>query len=209
MSVERNFRLAVLAVLVAPVLAACAGQASGNAVGWFASHGGVAPKTSRIYICHGFGCTYKTPVDFSAADLKRLKAILARGKASPAAERQAIAKAVAWQERRVAGPVGSGGDVGGFDMQNAGVRGQMDCIDESTNTNSLLLVAQKHGFLTHHRVSSPVARGFFLDGRYPHATATIREKKTGRVYAVDSWPRSNGKPPKISNLDEWMARRSG
>ncbi|MBS8259290.1 hypothetical protein DYI23_03565 [Roseibium polysiphoniae] len=190
-------------------LAGCAGQANGDANGWYDGSKGLAPKANRIYVCHGFGCAYKTPVDFSARDLSRLRSILASGRRSPAGERRAIAKAVQWQERRVAGAVGSAKDVGGLDMQNAGVRGQMDCIDESTNTNSLLLVAQRHGYLKHHTVSSPVARGFFLDGRYPHATATVREKKSGKVYAVDSWPDSNGKPPRISELSVWMSQRSG
>ncbi|MEP0235208.1 hypothetical protein [Roseibium sp.] len=202
--------------LIAPALlclglmfAGCAGQANGDANGWYDGSKGIAPKENRIYICHGFGCAYKTPVDFSTRDLARLRSILASGRQSPASERKAIAKAVQWQERRVASTVGSAKDVGGLDMQNAGVRGQMDCIDESTNTNSLLLVAQRHGYLKHHTVSSPVARGFFLDGRYPHATATVREKKTGTVYAVDSWPESNGKPPRISELSVWMSLRSG
>ncbi|WP_417670445.1 hypothetical protein [Roseibium sp.] len=191
------------------VLSACASQANGDASGWYDGNGGLAPKANRIYVCHGFGCAYKTPVDFSASDLKRLQRILGKGSSSPAAERRAIAKAVAWQEKRVSAPVGSAKDVGGFDMHNAGVRGQMDCIDESTNTNSLLLVAQKNGYLKHHSASSPVARGFFLDGRYPHATATVREKRTGTVYAVDSWPLANGHPPRISELSVWMQRRAG
>ncbi|WP_417683924.1 hypothetical protein [Roseibium sp.] len=196
-------------LLVAAGLAGCAGQANGDAQGWYDGNEGVAPTANRIYVCHGFGCAYKTPVDFSQADMAKLKRILAAGAGSPKEERMAIASAVVWQEKRVAGRVGSGNDVGGFDMQNAGVRGQMDCIDESTNTNSLLLVAERSGYLKHHVVASPVARGFFLDGRYPHATATVREKTTGAVYAIDSWPHSNGKPPVISELSVWMQRRAG
>ncbi|MEJ8475986.1 hypothetical protein [Roseibium algae] len=190
-------------------LAGCAGQANGNASAWYNGREAIGPTASRIYICHGFGCTYTTPVDFSGRDLRRLKTILASGRKSPAAERRAISKAVQWQETRVGPTVGSSNDVGGLDMQNARVRGQMDCIDEATNTNSLLLVAEKHGFLKHHSVSSPVARGFFLDGRYPHATATVREINTNAVFAVDSWPDSNGKPPKISELTVWMSKRAG
>lgn len=187
-------------------LAGCAVQADGDALMWYGGDR-VAPKGDRVYICHGFGCAFRTPVDFSARDLSRLKSILAQGSGSAEAERKAVAKAVAWQERRVASAVGSGDDKGGFDMKNAGVRGQMDCIDESTNTNSFLLVAEKHGYLKYHKVSAPVARGFFLDGRYPHATATLREKETGKVYAIDSWPTDNGKLPVVQDLDEWMASR--
>lgn len=190
------------------VLNACASQSSGDASVWYGTHDGVPPKKTRIYICHGFGCTYKTPVNYSANDLKRIRTILEAGKSSPAAERQAIGKAVQWQEKRVAAQVGSENDVGGFDAENSRKPGQMDCIDESTNTSSLLLIAEKHGLLKHHRVSSPVARGFLLDGRYPHATATVTEKKTGTVYAIDSWVRANGAKPDILPLDTWMQQGS-
>lgn len=207
----RLVRLAIAAggLAAAGALAGCAAQSQADARVWYAAHDGVEPRADRIYVCHGFGCTYKTPVSFSGKDLANLKAILRKGAASPEAERKAIAAAVSWQERRAGPIVGSSKDIGGLDMHNAGVKGQMDCIDESTNTNSLLLLAQRHGYLKHHTVSSPVARGFFLDGRYPHASATVREKASGAVYAVDSWPKDNGVPPVISRLDVWMARQSG
>lgn len=159
----------------------------------------------RIYVCHAFGCTRRTPVQLTRRDLRRLRGILAKGKASAEAERGAIARAVAWSERRVAPAVGSGNDVGGLDMQNAGVPGQMDCIDEATNTTSILLVAERHGLLRHHAVTRPVSRGFFLDGKYPHATAAVIEKRTGRGYAVDSWPHRNGVAPNVMTLEAWFA----
>ncbi|MFD1694408.1 hypothetical protein [Roseibium aestuarii] len=197
---------ACLGALIGMVLSGCAMQAEKDAMAWYDGER-QAPRGDRIYICHGFGCTYRTPVDFSRRDLARLKTILAQGRKSPEAERRAVAEAVAWQERRVASTVGSAGDVGGFDMHNGGVRGQMDCLDESTNTNSLLVVAEAHGLLRHHKVASPVARGFFLDGRYPHATATLRETTSGKVFAIDSWPRPNGELPVVQALEAWMASR--
>jgi hypothetical protein len=200
---------AMTGLVVAFLLSGCAGQSLGSADGWYDGQNGTPPRDHRVYICHGFGCTYKTPVDFSARDLGRLKAMLASGKSSPEAERTAVSRAVQWQEKRVAGLVGSGSDRGGYDPQNSRVRGQMDCIDEASNTTSLLLVAQARGYLRHHKVGRPVARGFFLDGRYPHATATLREKRSGKVWAIDSWPRSNGKAPDVMALDLWMLERSG
>lgn len=116
--------------------------------------------------------------------------------------------AVSWAEKRVAKTVGSENDIGGLDMQNAGVRGQMDCIDEATNTTSLLLVAEARGMLKHHRVTTPVARGFFLDGRYPHATAVVVEKRSGTAFAIDSWPHPNGAPPNVLRLDNWFEQSS-
>ena len=197
--------LALIAVLL---LGGCAGQSNADARGWYGNQDGVAPKQAKVYICHGFGCTYKTPVDYSRKDLNQIRRILASGRSSAAAEREAIGRAVQWQERRVAAQVGSENDIGGFDAENARKPGQMDCIDESTNTTSLLLIAEKNGFLKHHKVSSPVARGFLLDGRYPHATATVTEKTTGRAFTVDSWVRGNGARPDIMPLEKWMEEGS-
>lgn len=189
------------------LLAGCAGQAAGPAASWYAEHNGVAPAGTRIYVCHAFGCALKTPFDFTPAQMRRLKAILAKGRASPEAERAAIAEAIAWSERTIGPVVGSDKDVGGLDLHNAGVPGQMDCIDEATNTTSVLSVAARAGYLAHHKVASPVARGFFLDGRYPHATAVVRETKSGAAFAVDSWPHANGVKPEIMPLEAWFAAR--
>ena len=183
--------------LIISALAGCAAQSAGDAMVWYGNHNGIAPKNTKIYVCHGFGCAYKTPVSMSAQEFSELEEILAVGTETPEAERKAISEAVQWQEKRVASKVGSQNDVGGYDMWNSGVRGQMDCIDESTNTNSLLLLAQKNGLLKHHKVSSPVGRGFFFDGRYPHATATVTATASGQAFAVDSWVRDNGEPPNV------------
>ncbi len=198
-------RLTFTLYVAAVFLAGCAGQSVGTHGSWYTARNAVAPSNDRMYVCHAFGCARRTPVQLTRRDILRLRNILANGRSSPNAERRAIARAVAWSERRVAPAVGSGNDVGGLDMQNAGVPGQMDCIDEATNTTSVLLVAERHGFLAHHYVTTPVARGFFLDGKYPHATAAIIEKKTGRGYAVDSWPRRNGADPNVMTLDTWFA----
>ena len=197
----------IAALVGALALAGCAGQAAGSAGSWYARHDAPAPRGDKVVICHGFGCALRTPVAFSSKDLARLKSILAKGRGSAKAERKAIARAVSWQEIRVGPTVGSSNDKGGFTF-DSGVRGQMDCIDEATNTTSLLLVAQRHGYLKHHTVRSPVARGFFLDGRYPHATAVVAEKDGGKTFAIDSWPRDNGELPDVMTLDQWFSRYS-
>ncbi len=196
---------ALLVPLGALVLAGCVAQSNGEPRMWFATHGATPPTATRVVVCHGFGCHYRDPVGLSQADLRTVRRLLAPGAASPEAERKAIARFVAHMEKRVAADVGSGGDVGGLDLWNAGKRGQMDCIDEAANATSYLLMAEKRGYLVHHRVSKPVARGFFLDGRYPHATAVIRETDTGRAWAVDSWREANGAPPVVMPLEAWFA----
>jgi hypothetical protein len=79
----------------------------------------------------------------------------------------------------------------------------MDCIDEATNTTSLLLVLQDRGLLAYHSVERPQSRGLFIDGRYPHTTAVIVEKRTGSAWAIDPWPRAPGQQPDILPLERW------
>ena len=50
------------------------------------------------------------------------------------------------------------------------------------------------------------SRGLFVDGRYPHATAVIKDKETGEIFAVDSWFEPGGGPPDIMLLSEWKKR---
>ncbi|WP_244265776.1 hypothetical protein [Polycladidibacter hongkongensis] len=200
----QSSRLAVVSAICAMVCA-CQSSGHGSIAQWYEQMSAQQPKGERLYICHGFGCAYTQPVMFEAKAERRLRSILAKGRASASNERKAIAKAVSWQEKRVAASVGSAGDVGGLDMQNGGQRGQLDCIDEAANTTSLLLYAQRKGMLRYHTVERPDARGFFLDGRYPHATAVIKENESGALFAVDSWRLGNGQAPDILPLKRWRA----
>ncbi|WP_353641268.1 hypothetical protein [Mesorhizobium sp. WSM2239] len=130
--------------------------------------------------------------------------IMAAGASSPKAERAAVSKAVQYYERRAAGVIGIR-DQPKSDASQYAKRGQMDCIDESTNTRSLLLYLERRRLLRHHTVQRNVTRGFLLDGRYPHSTAVLREK-SGKEWTVDSWYEPAGGPPDVLPLSEWMKR---
>lgn len=199
----RPFRLLPLGpvLAVALTLAGCLSQHTRAPSAWFDDREAVLPRGTTVSVCHAFGCQLKTSFAFSGADVRRMRRML-RGARTPAAERRAVARLIAWAEKRVAPKVGSGGDVGGLDLHNAGKPGQMDCIDEAANTTSYLMVAAASGLLRHHTIASPVARGYFLDGRYPHATAVIVDK-AGTPFAVDSWPKANGARPNIMTLERW------
>jgi hypothetical protein len=189
------------------ILPSCQEAAQQSSLGWYQDRGAVSPRNDRIVICHAFGCARRTVYALSPSDKTKLKAFLKAGSASAIEERKAIAKAVMWFEKRVGPIVGSDKDIGGLDMQNAGVAGQMDCIDEATNTTSLLLILEENTFLKYHTVGSPVARGFFLDGRYPHATATLIETVNNQAYAIDPWPYGNGENVDVMPLQAWFNKR--
>jgi hypothetical protein len=165
------------------------------------------PTAASVVICHGFGCALRAEIALGKADHKKLAALLAPGKKSPEAERRAVAAATAWFDRRVGPAAGTTGRVaraGGFTESGPG---QMDCIDTSRNTTSLLLILDRLQLLRHHQVEAPVARGFLLDIRGPHATAVLSEVKSGQKWSFDAWTRKYGEQAEVMPLQKWMAER--
>ncbi len=170
---------------------------------WFQERGYVAPAGMRIIACHGYGCVRRKAISVDGAWISRAGALLRAGGGSPEAERRALAQVVGTYTAYVSASLGGKPDVPGSPPQMSNVHGQMDCLDETANTTSLLLVLQDRGLLTYHRVEQPESRGFFFDGRYPHFTATIVEKGSGRGWAVDPWKRAPGERPEILPLNQW------
>jgi len=159
---------------------------------------------SKLSVCHGFDCRNRTTLALSAGDANRFASIMARGKGSANAERQAVSSAVAYFETRAGQAIGIR-DTAKSSLAQSGRMGQMDCIDESTNTRTLLLYLQGRGLIRHHWVESNVSRGFFADARYPHSTAVLSEKGGAR-WAIDSWYEPMGSKPDVMPLDQWKSR---
>ena len=82
--------------------------------------------------------------------------------------------------------------------------GQLDCIDETSNTTTVLELLDRAGLLVWHEVRGPMSRFFVYDG-WPHTTAVIVETATGEAYAVDSWFHDNGQPAEVVPLEQWVA----
>jgi hypothetical protein len=160
--------------------------------------------TERLDICHGYGCTFRSKLELTASDDGRFASIMAAGRTSPSAERAAISSAVRYFENRARQTTGVV-DQRKSEFGAARVRGQMDCIDESTNTRTLLKHLEKRGLLKHHDVAMNASRGFLVDGRYPHSTAVIRDA-SGVKWAVDSWYAPMGGAPDILPLGDWLPR---
>jgi hypothetical protein len=166
----------------------------------------VAPPTSRIvFVCHGFGCKYRAEWDLSDSDRAKLAQLLAAGHSSPAAERKAVAAAGAWFDKRVGPVAGTENHVARAGAKYMYDVHQFDCIDSSRNTTSLLLVLDQLNLLRYHDVAIPEARGFFLDGRPPHATAVLVEKDSGTKWSIDSWTVGYGKALEVMPLERWKS----
>jgi len=195
-----------LAAPVCALLLLASAVNSAYALNWFGRGHGRAPHGNRVNICHGYSCRLVTPVKLSPAEVAKIAGALAKGAPDAAAERRAVSAAVQQYEVIVGKHVGTSHDLPGMQFGRA-KPDQMDCIDEATNTSSLLLLLASHGYLKHHQVLEPAQRGFFLDGRYPHATAVLSVNGSGAKWAVDSWPRANGEPPVIEPLPKWRRER--
>jgi hypothetical protein len=161
------------------------------------------PSIDSIAICHGFGCKYRDELGLTPQDWKTLTTMLAAGKANAAAERKAIGTAGAWFDRRFGPVAGTTGHVARANRYYMFDKRQMDCVDSSRNTTSLLLVLEQLKLLRYHEVAEPVARGYLIDGRPPHVTAVLVEKATGTEWSVDSWTRGYGQAPEIMQLAHW------
>jgi len=195
--------LLILKALPLLCMAFQAHAGSQAAQSWFNQRGYVEPAGNRIIACHGYGCAHRTVISVDGAWLSRAGATLRAGQGSPDAERRALGEVVRSYTAYLAASFGGKPDVPGSPTRMSGVQGQMDCLDETANTTSLLLVLQEHGLLAHHVVEHPESRGFFFDGRYPHFTAVIAEKRTGSAWAVDPWEKAPGQRPDILPLDRW------
>lgn len=159
------------------------------------------PTPARYSVCFDHSCTTVVTDSLSESEWLQASAPLRGPVTSAADERRAIAAAIARFEEIVGRHTDTSGDkgrnIGGF-----GQPGQLDCIDESTNTTSYLRMLQQRELIRYHKVMDTATRfGLFVG--MPHTTAVIHERDSGTRYAVDSWFFDNGQPPYIVSLDDW------
>ena len=84
-----------------------------------------------------------------------------------------------------------------------GYQGQLDCVDEATNTTTFLRMLEHGSLLKWHVAGEPVSRSILATG-WPHSTATVIEVSSGSSYAVDSWVRDNGRDASVVPLENWI-----
>lgn len=170
--------------------------------GWFRERGVATPSAERLPYCHGFGCEFKTSIPFSEADVATLRKIFEQHRATPADERIAVDLADQWWEKKAESLIGARTDKRGSDLADAHRPGQTDCIDEATNTTTLLAWAERNGLLQWHHTRRPESRGAFL---YAHATAVMTDRTTGIDWVADSWMRDGGDRIDVMPLEKWFS----
>jgi hypothetical protein len=162
------------------------------------------PALSRVVVCHGFACKYRTEIGFGAGDYAALRKLMAGAGKSADTERKAAAQAVAWFGRRIAPEAGTATAKAHAGPTSTGDPTQIDCIESALNTTSLLLMLEGLGLLHHHRVEATVSRLRPLKLEV-HSTAVLTELQSGVKWAVDSAASDSGKLPDVRPLAEWYA----
>jgi hypothetical protein len=162
------------------------------------------PSAKSMTVCYGFVCRRREMLDFTPGDRTTLTQILAAGRASAAAERAAVQKAVIWFDRRMGPVIGTNKRVANADIRALDDKHNFDCWDTTRNTTSLLLVLQEWGLFRYHVVGDPHYRGNPLVLQLPHNTAVLVERATKVEWVVDMWPRGYSQPPDVMTLEKWV-----
>jgi hypothetical protein len=199
---------ALAASLLGLVLAAGPAQATELSAAQAALYSTVSifpPSAKSMTVCYGFVCRRREMLDFTPADRNALTQILGTGRASAAAERAAVQKAVIWFDRRMGPVIGTDKRIAKADIRSLDASHNFDCWDTTRNTTSLLLVLQQWGLLRYHVVGDPHYRGNALVLQLPHNTAVLVERATKVEWVVDMWPRGYAQAPDVMTLEKWVA----
>jgi hypothetical protein len=162
------------------------------------------PSATEMTVCYGFVCRRREILSFTPGDRAALTQILAAGRASAAAERAAVQKAVIWFDRRMGPVIGTNKRVANADIRTFDAPHNFDCWDTTRNTTSLLLVLQEWGLFKYHEVGDPHYRGNALALQLPHNTAVLVDRATKVEWVVDMWPRGYAQPPDVMTLEKWV-----
>ena len=162
------------------------------------------PSATRMTVCYGFVCRRRHVLDFSAGDRAALTAIMSAGRASAAAERAAVQKAVVWLDRRMGPILGTTRRVAKADFRHRDDAHNYDCWDTTRNTTSLLLVMRQWGLLKFHNIGDPKYRGNALVLLTPHNTAVLVDRATKVEWVVDPWTRGYLQPPDVMTVAKWI-----
>lgn len=161
--------------------------------------GNAEPKPASFILCHGRDCRKKTRITLKKSEWRRVARLFPAKSAE--AERRQIARAIGLLEQMTGKKAGTAGDLGGT-FDGAFSSGQMDCEDETLNTGTYLTMLESKKLLRFHALAGRAHRGNFLTG-WPHRAVRIAEKKTKKLFVVDSWFHANGKPAEVVPLARW------
>ncbi|MCY4050310.1 MAG: hypothetical protein OXE41_08215 [Gammaproteobacteria bacterium] len=162
------------------------------------------PRLDAITVCYNFGCKTRSTVNLSEQEWLEVANWFNPPAKTPKEELRQIKHAIGWMEVLIGRYTPTHKDLAFSLPRVENYRdlfpGQQDCIDESTNTTTYLLLFEKQGLLQHFEVIERAYRQAIFD---QHWAAQVREKSTGSRFVVDSWFQPNGYLPVIQASEEW------
>lgn len=160
------------------------------------------PDPDNFTICHGRSCAHFAHISLTDVEWLSIENLFANVQ-NAGSEREAIARSIGHLEILAGNYAGTSGDLP-QNRQGDPLSGQMDCVDEATNTTVYLSMMQRRGLLRWHHVEARQSRGLSTL-QVLHWTAVIRDSVTGERHAVDSWFMANGEPAFVVPLESWHA----
>jgi hypothetical protein len=167
------------------------------------SYGEPNPDPQRLRLCHGYACRFVTPVALSSEEWSAIRRTLDPPAATAATERQQVGNAVA-QLTLIAGRHAGLAVPQRRELINRSDPSQLDCVDETVNSTTYLMLLSHAGLLRWHRVGAPAHRGTLVTLDVAN-TPVLIETATGRGFAVDTAFADPGLPPYIVPIETWLA----
>lgn len=162
----------------------------------FGKYGAARPRGTRATLCSAYGCKTQQKFTFSDKFMNGLRAIFMEMRTNDGfSERLFLKKAIAAMERESMESTGLQNDRPSIDLFGNLDPGQLDCVDEATNTTSFLLILNDAGLLRYNRILGPIWKGGLT--RWTHYAALIVDRKTKVQYAIDSGVTKQGGEPYI------------
>lgn len=159
------------------------------------------PTPDAFSVCHDLSCHSVSDLSLTGDEWLQIKQLFTPAAKEAETERQQVQQAIALMEQVVGQKIGTAGDLAKNRLIGSR-EGQLDCIDEATNTTVYLRILESEGILRWHQTAPRTSRGLLI-GRAPHNTATLIDTQTTVRYAVDAWYFDNGEPPAIVTLESW------
>ena len=115
------------------------------------------PRGNVVYLCSTVGCQTRTRYKFTESQAQIMRAMVSSSPATAAGERATLRRQISRIERWTCSTHGVCND--SPDISWWSRNGQMDCVDEATNTTTYMLWLASIGALRQHRVVPPRSRG--------------------------------------------------
>jgi len=200
-NVNRSIPALLLLGLVLVFFQGCAARSPEE---WLSRHQIEFPGVDKLIVCVSYGCRYIETTSLDPQEWEKVMDTMEPGYPdTPEEERRRISETIGLLERIIGPKVGTEHNKGRNRGGPPGSR-QMDCIADSVNTTTYLLLLSSENLLKDHQVVQPVRKGP-LSLSFWHHSAVIQEKDSDRRFAVDPWFYDNGHPAAVIPLDDWIS----